>query len=135
VNQRVVLEFLANVQFDERALVAKRYRIRLGRDKRPATAVQKACAMAYNARNRFLHGEPVSRRLLVPWPRRERYTTFSVIALVYRMAIITSLECLYPPDPLSFRNLPDDWLQAALSDATFETALCRFFRLRSTWEA
>lgn len=97
--------YLAGIRWDDPRLNARRLTVTYGKKPNRQTKVrvhfiQKVCALIYEARNNFLHGEPFTKRHLEPWSERQT-NLVSLAAIVYRQALLHRLNHLFPPQPSS----------------------------------
>lgn len=94
------LDLLSRAQWDEPKLARARYRISLGKkakDARRVNAIQYACHVLYQARNDFLHGNPVRLGRLRLSRSEEGVMLPAVAAVVYRAALAAYLRPKHAP--------------------------------------
>ena len=124
VHQTHVIDLLAGYEWHHNVLRAPRYVIRLGKKRRlKGTAIQRAANHLYAARNRFLHGEPVSQDLLQPVLGKQRVALLDVAPLVYRAALEGYLLSRHPRSG-SFSDAPDSFFELTLREE-YDQAMLR----------
>jgi len=79
----------------------RRYMARLpgSKQRQPVTLVEKLCCEMYAARNAFLHGNPVTPRILHPSGHRTRLSLLSYAPVLYKCALYTTLGLWANPHP------------------------------------
>lgn len=124
-SQKKVLNLLDAYPCEDRRLRHRRYRLRF-RDRNsrvrfePGTVTQKLCNSLYEARHRFVHGDHVGIRELVPRIGSTRISTPRAAALVYRAALVARLSERFGRRPWSMD--PDDF-QENRAMQEYESAL------------
>jgi hypothetical protein len=122
-----VLRLLTKYPIDSQ-LQRRRYSSRVKGKTRRLSALQRAYTYMYRARNRFLHGNPVSTSDLLTLTRGHRVGLPQLAALVYRAALVAYLDQRYPKTITNFaqaRTRADE----LFDDHSYEQGLARLFGL------
>lgn len=116
--------FFGGLDWEREQLTYRRYRARAGNTIASVTMAQKVVDLLYQTRNAFLHGEKFTRKLLVPFPDRQGATLPKIAPVVFRAALVSRLNLLFPDrrDPLD-----PEVISAWFADDVFEKALLAFF--------
>ncbi len=93
-----VLNLLSQAPWRDRHLAARRFRIKVGRNRRSATFCEKMYAQLYHARNNFAHGNPVNIQSIFPYQNPDLPPFHSVAPLIYRAALAAHLKLTAPSD-------------------------------------
>jgi hypothetical protein len=101
------------------------------KESRRVSALQRAYIYLYRARNRFLHGNPVSASTLLTLNRGERVGLPRVAAVVYRAALVAYLDSRYPKRITSIEELRERIGESA-EDSTYGEALAELFGYKRT---
>jgi len=110
----------------------RRYRLKLKNPKtkkletRRVSALQRAYIYLYRARNKFLHGNPVSTSTLLTLNRGERVGLPRLATVVYRAALVAYLDDRYPKRINTIKELRDR-IGESFEDLTYGEALAEMF--------
>lgn len=101
-----VRSLLARYHWSDQHLANRRYRVVTRREKgkvkqrESVNLVQKCYHYLYEARSKFLHGDRVSARLLLPFGPRPAPPILDLASTVYRTALVAYLDKRWPRDEL-----------------------------------
>jgi hypothetical protein len=129
INIVKVLDFLGNIHFKTKELNYKKYRRRKDKNKNEQlNLIQKTYFEMYNARNQFLHGNPVKSSDLFPG-QNSKYNSFTAIApVLYKCALYHFLGLLELDS-----NKLTDIIQDNIRRRDLETALVNSRELRRNY--
>ncbi len=96
-----VLALLTKATFDSARLRATWYRVFSGKNRRPASLVEKLYMDMHNARNDFLHGNPITLKSVFPSKKTNRSPLTSFAPVVYKCALYSFLNLWKGRKPLS----------------------------------
>jgi len=96
-NLETVLALLDKAKWRHSRLRQRRWVIKLRGNTRRVSLIQKLYRELYDARNDFLHGNPVTPRRLHPFRRSKSPLLTHLAPLLYKVALICFLSGIYPP--------------------------------------
>lgn len=128
-DQRATLAFLATYDGWTSSRLRRRSNVAVfggNKGKTRVRWIEWACNRLYDARNSFLHGDPVSRQLFSPVRSNRRTSLMEVAPLIYRTALCVYLAQRYPTARSRLTaGQPDDlgMAEEMFDSAAYEAAL------------
>lgn len=89
---KTVLHLLRQYEWSDKKIRQKRYQIKYQRKKEQVTLVEKLYFQIYQARNDFLHGNPVKLKNLYPFQNDQRKPLTAFAPLIYKVALYSFLN-------------------------------------------
>lgn len=82
-----VINLLSSIYFSNKKLRHKKYRAKIGKSTRSLTLVQKTYFEMHTTRNNFMHGNPVTKKMLFPDGNIKLPTLNFVAPIIYKYAL------------------------------------------------
>jgi hypothetical protein len=121
---RTVLNLLGEYKWRDRKLKRKAYKLEYRGQKFRANLVQKLYKEMYDARNDFLHGNPVKPSRLYPFKNSKGYPITRFAPLIYKVGLLCFLEQLKSKSPKSAwrKDYISKWIdERGLSEAILKS--------------
>lgn len=129
VQQTHVMDLLGRITWADSRLNAHRYVARLSKNRRiKVNLVQRLYKELYDARNAFLHGNPVTKRRLVPLGRQHAPFLVQLAPVIYGAALMAYFDSSVPTkkssSPFGLGNRADwDWTQLVYEDCLLRVVI------------
>lgn len=94
VNLRSVLSLLDN-SFLSKELMKRLYTVDFRNKSHRVNLVQKLYYQIYNARNSYIHGNPVKMQDVTPWGKTDRHPLYVFAPLIFKVALISRTDINY----------------------------------------